>query len=121
MSTPILKWLGQTASGARFRVVREGEVDGRWYGAGSVLLCAGDARTGDAVVLVTRGIGRPRLGRMEGTALIGSSGERCHPARWSCAGRIVAIEPPQASPAPVELLPPAPPAQASPQLSLFAA
>ncbi|MEO0602282.1 MAG: hypothetical protein AAF211_12645, partial [Myxococcota bacterium] len=57
---------------------------------GEVLVCRGDARPGDTVVLVARGHGRPRLGRVEGLRFVGDSGEPCHPARWVSAGPVVA-------------------------------
>lgn len=62
--------------------------DANWR-RGEVLLCRGEARPGDTVVLVARGHGRPRLGRLDGLRFVGDQGEPCHPARWSSAGPIV--------------------------------
>ncbi|MFT5454075.1 MAG: hypothetical protein ACI9K2_000551 [Myxococcota bacterium] len=124
MPAPILKWLGEGQGGTRFKVLSEGAVNRRWYAAGDIIVCVSGAMPGDDVVLVARGIGRPRIGRLESTGMIGSSGERCHPARWSCAGRVAAV---QASQAPTQLYPSAQasqhPAAREPQaqLSLFAA
>ena len=72
-----------------FRVVESGAFGGQRWSAGQVLVCRGTPRTGDAVVLVARGHGRPRMGRVQGTRFIGDAGEPCHPARWGAAGRVV--------------------------------
>ena len=75
---------------AHFVVVRHGEcVHGQW-GAGEVLVCRGEARDGDLVVLVARGHGRPRVGTVRGGRLYGDAGEPCHAGRWTVAGRLVA-------------------------------
>ncbi len=118
MNGPMLQWSGRDSRGTVFRVVREGCVRGRWLSVGALVICRGAARSGDDVVLVARGIGRPRLGWQEGTALLGSSGERCHPARWSSAGRVVAVEYPEVSPMPLD---DEAPANTAGQLALFAA
>lgn len=53
--------------------------------------CAGEVRHGDAVVLVARGHGRPRMGMVRGRQLIGDAGERCLEARWCPAGRLIGV------------------------------
>ena len=114
-----------------FAVVREGIcAHGRW-GAGEVLVCRGEARDGDKVVLVARGLGRPRVGSVRKGRLYGDAGEPCHPGRWRVAGRLVATWRPRGEgwvctlldsgdesgiSAPVSML-----SEPSPQLDLFAA
>jgi hypothetical protein len=73
-----------------FVVIREGSFSGRTFGAGEVLVCRGEARSGDQTVLVARGHGRPRLGSVRGTRLVGDAGEPCLAERWQAAGRLVA-------------------------------
>jgi hypothetical protein len=73
-----------------FVVTGEGTFGGRGYGVGEVLVCRGEARSGDLTVLVARGHGRPRLGSVRGTRLVGDAGEPCLPERWQAAGRLVA-------------------------------
>jgi hypothetical protein len=73
-----------------FLVTREGAFAGRTFGAGEVLVCRGEARSTDLTVLVARGHGRPRLGWVQGTRLIGDAGEPCLPERWAAVGRLVA-------------------------------
>jgi hypothetical protein len=73
-----------------FIVTRDGHCSQGSWGAGEVLVCRGQAADGDAVVLVPRGPGRPRVGRVQGTRLIGDAGEQCHHSRWRVAGRLVA-------------------------------
>lgn len=73
-----------------FVVTATGEYDGQTWRAGEVLLCRGGARPGETVVLVARGVGRPRLGTPHGTRFTGDAGEPCHPARWRSAGKVVA-------------------------------
>jgi hypothetical protein len=119
-----------------FVVVAEGAFAGQRWEVGEILVCRGEARSGDAVVLVARGHGRPRLGSVEGTRFLGDGGEPCHPARWRAAGRIVATyrqrelgwvvdlqQGPAAAGRAGEALPVAGRAPATPaaQLSLFAA
>ena len=73
-----------------FAVVREGICAHGQWGAGEVLVCRGEARDGDKVVLVARGHGRPRVGSVRKGRLYGDAGELCHPGRWRVAGRLVA-------------------------------
>lgn len=119
---------------ALFVVVREGLTGGHWFSAGEVLVCRGEARSGDATVLVARH-GHPRVGRVQAGRLVGDGGEPCHTARWQSAGRLVAVwrrgacgwvaelaereaETAAVGATPVEA---AHPAEAARQLSLFAA
>lgn len=74
-----------------FRVLQEGRFGGHVFEVGDLVLCAGAPRHEDAVVLVARGHGRPRLGRVVGPHLLGDAGERCHEARWRAAGRVVGV------------------------------
>jgi hypothetical protein len=104
--SPVLAWLPEAAarqalsapSAAAFRalegaelflVIEAGVYDRRWFGAGEVLVCSGEAQAEDATVLVARGFGRPRIGAVQGDRLIGDAGEPCHPLRWRSAGRVV--------------------------------
>ena len=73
-----------------FVVTREGRFSGRTFGTGEVLVCRGEARSADLTVLVARGHGRPRLGSVQGSRLIGDAGEPCLAERWQAAGKLVA-------------------------------
>lgn len=97
MGAPVLESLANPAlppevEGAElFRVRQGGQFAGRLWVPGEVMMCRGEARSGDAVVLVSRGRqGRPRVGRMQGTRFLGEVGEPCHPARWRACGKVVA-------------------------------
>lgn len=74
-----------------FLVAEAGEFGGRWFQPGDLLVCGGDPRGGEPVVLVPRGHGRPRLGTVQGKRLIGDAGELCHEVRWRVAGRVVSV------------------------------
>ena len=74
-----------------FLITRSGHHGGADYSAGDVVLCDDSACHGDEVVLTACGYGRPRLGHIDGLALIGDAGERCHPGRWRAAGRVVGV------------------------------
>lgn len=89
-AAPSASRAGASAPVEHFVVVRDGAWAGGSWSAGEVVVCRGEARDGDVVVLVARGHGRPRLGRVVGGELFGDAGERCHPARWRVAGRCVA-------------------------------
>ena len=72
-----------------FVVTRGGRCSqGRWS-AGELLVCLGGAVEGDRVVLVPRGRGAPRIGRIQNNKILGDAGEPCHPGRWQVAGRLV--------------------------------
>ena len=73
-----------------FVVTEEGAYRGWWFTEGDLVVCRGEARSGDVTVLVARGQGHPRLGSVHGTRFRGSAGEPCHPARWRPAGLVVA-------------------------------
>jgi len=72
-----------------FLVSEAGRFGERCWQRGEVLVCRGEARPGDTVVLVARGHGRPRIGRVDGRRFVGDQGEPCHPVRWASAGPIV--------------------------------
>lgn len=72
-----------------FVVAEAGRFGNASWQRGEVLLCRGEARPGDTVVLVAKGHGRPRLGRLDGLRFVGDHGEPCHPVRWASAGPIV--------------------------------
>ena len=75
-----------------FRVVEGGVFAGRRWQRGEVIVCRGEPRNGEPVVLAVRGRqGRPRLGRVGGTRCLGEAGEPGHPGRWRLSGRIVAV------------------------------
>jgi len=102
MSVPLLRPLSAAPRSVRpllpvlpagvpaFVVVHEGGFAGLDLGAGDVLVCRGEAVHGELTVLVPRGHGRPRLGRVRGTVLEGDAGEPCSSLRWAPAGRVVA-------------------------------
>jgi hypothetical protein len=73
-------------TGEFFVVVAPGVHQAQSFAAGDVLWCDGPAETGEAVVLVARGHGRPRLGTANGSRFLGDRGEPCHPDRWRVAG-----------------------------------
>lgn len=103
MAAPVLTTLSQLAPASRaglpalsdgasvehFAVLRDGACPAGSWAAGEVLVCRGEPRDGDTVVLVARGHGRPRIGQVIRGQLIGDAGERCHPERWRVAGRVV--------------------------------
>ena len=104
-----------------FMVVRGGHcLSGRWR-VGDVIVCRGEASTGDDVVLLAGGLGRPQLGRVEGIRLLGVLGEPCHPARWRVAGKITLTFRQQRDGWMVELRGRAPRSVIEGQLSLFSA
>ena len=117
MSAPVV--VTKTNDAESFRVVREGMCFGRWFAAGDVVVCAEDVRDGDEVMLVARGQGSPRPGRLAGGLLFGASGELCHPSRWRVSGRIVAVH--AAHLTLVQTLPEVHQEPTEGQLSLFAA
>lgn len=84
-----------------FVVTQPGEINGSMVREGDVLVVGGRARLGDAVVLLARGVGRPRVGSMAHDGLRGDAGEPCSAARWVPAGRLLEVvrSPPQALPA----------------------
>ena len=114
---------GQAGPVEAFVVVREGAFGGEVYGVGDVLLCRGDARNGDATVLVATGVGRPRLGLRRNGRWLGDAGEPCAEERWRSAGRLVGRIRSTVNGPVVELRDLALPVDvpASVQLSLFAA
>jgi hypothetical protein len=83
-----------------FVVMQPGELNGSTVRQGDVLVVGGRARPGDAVVLLARGMGRPRVGSMAHDGLRGDAGEPCSAARWVPAGRLLEVvrSPPQALP-----------------------
>jgi len=85
------------------------------------VVCRGEARQGDDVVLLPCGHGRPQFGRLDGIRLLGAEGEPCHPARWQVAGKIVLAYRQQSDGWMVELLDRAPMRLIGGQLSLFSA
>ncbi len=74
-----------------FVVTSEGRFWGRQWSVGDVVVCRGEARSGDPTVLVARGHGRPRLGSVRGARVWGDAGEPCHSGRWRVAGRLAAV------------------------------
>ncbi len=109
-----------------FVVSSEGWFEGVAMSPGDVLVCRGEARHGDATVLVALGMGRPRLGSRKGTRWLGDGGEPCAEERWRSAGRLVARCRRTREGWVADLLDgrgnaPAQPAPAPTQLSLFAA
>lgn len=114
-----------------FLVVAEGELGGRSFAVGDLLACGGPAASGDLVVLVPRGHGRPRLGTVQGARLLGDAGEPCHEVRWRVAGRVLSVvrdpqlaralrpRPPSRPPLRAAARAVAPPPPRTGQLSLF--
>lgn len=69
-----------------FAVVRSGTFAGRWFERGEVLVCGAGWDLGQAVVLIARTQGRPRLGHVLGSSFSGDRGEACSTERWMPAG-----------------------------------
>ncbi len=82
-----------------FEVIEAGVFRGRHYGVGELILCGGSPTPGSTVVLVARGLGRPRLGAVLGGRLLGDRGETCSEARWQVCGRVLAVLRPTSTPA----------------------
>lgn len=76
----------------RFEVVQAGEFLGRSYRCGEVLVVGGRPRMGEPLVLLARGMGRPRMGSLSASGLRGPVGELCSRQRWSSAGRVLSVE-----------------------------
>lgn len=74
-----------------FEVVRSGSFAGHVFSKGERLIVDGAAQRGDAVVLVARGRGRPRLGQVRAHGLVGDLGEPCLERRWAVAGRLLGV------------------------------
>lgn len=91
VAAPDTEALGVSNPRELFLVVGEGEFEGRSFAVGDLLACVGAATSGDLVVLVPRGHGRPRLGTVQGARLLGDAGEPCHAIRWRVAGRLVSV------------------------------
>ena len=81
----------RAAEDRAFVVVSGGEFAGQRWDAGDVLVLGEGPVVGEAVVLVARGYGRPRLGSVEGRSLRGDAGEACSADRWRVAGRIETV------------------------------
>ncbi len=90
MVTPVLAQLSGTSERRRFQVVRAGRIGDLSFAEGDVIVCGDEPLDGQLTVLVARGPGRPRFGRVKGIRLLGEVGEPCDAARWRPAGRIVA-------------------------------
>jgi len=115
------------ASRAAFVVRREGWFEGTFWRAGSLIVCGpmSSKPSSQQVVLVPRGMGRPRLGTAEHASLFGDSGEPCSDLRWFAVGRVVCVVGPvrQTRPQVVDLQATirAASTPVEPQLRLFAA
>lgn len=116
------------ASQAVFQVQQAGWFGGRRWREGMLLVCGPMSRGDHQVVLVPRGMGRPRLGTVEQGALFGDCSEPCSALRWHPAGAIIAVvEPtrrqtPSGVPLHAVIAAPVPRQTISgPQLQLFAA
>lgn len=79
-----------------YEVHQSGRFGDQVFSKGERLLVEGAPECGDAVVLVARGPGRPRLGWVRSTGLVGDCGEPCLSRRWRAAGRLVGIARPLA-------------------------
>jgi len=90
MTTPFLAQLSGTSERCHFQVLRAGKIGELTFSAGDVIVCGGEPLDGQLTVLVARGPGRPRFGRVKGIRLLGEVGEPCDAARWRPAGRILA-------------------------------
>lgn len=138
-STRLFNLPGHTANVRSYEVRHTGRIGEQMFSHGEHLLLDGAANDGDLVVLAAKGPGRPRLGRVSGTGLVGDRGEPCSHSRWVVAGRVIGVARPLAggwsveqfaSPTIVGILPVAHPTDervvarpevARGQLSLFAA
>lgn len=79
-----------------FEVRQRGCMGEQVFNTGEHLLLDGAPCDGDLVVLTARGPGRPRLGRVSGSGLVGDRGEPCSHTRWAVAGRVVGVARPLA-------------------------
>jgi len=78
---------------ARFRIMEAGEYAGRFFQVGEVVECRQSASVGETIVLVAKGAGRPRLGRVTLEGLLGDGGEPCSPGRWYAIGAVIRVIP----------------------------
>ncbi len=83
--------IGSSELHSAYGVVRSGVFRGRHYEVGDVLLCGGSPAWGSTVILAARGLGRPRLGAIQGGRVLGDRGEACSATRWVAVGRVLAV------------------------------
>lgn len=79
------------SQGLAYEVTAAGEVHGLRVEVGDRILCGPTPRLRDRVVLAPAGRGAPVVGLKEGARLFGPARERCHPSRWTAAGRIEGV------------------------------
>jgi hypothetical protein len=93
MRAPKLTQIVGLDSMARFRVMEAGEYAGKFFRVGEVVECRKNASVGETIVLVAKGAGRPRLGRVTLDGLLGDGDEPCSPGRWYAIGAVIRVIP----------------------------
>ena len=93
MRAPKLTQMVSMAGRSRFRVIEAGAYAGQSFCVGDVVECRRHASVGETIVLVAKGAGRPRFGKVTLDGLLGDGGEPCSPGRWQAIGAVVRVTP----------------------------
>lgn len=93
MRAPKLTQMVSMAGRSRFRVIEAGAYAGQLFRVGDIVECRRQASVGETIVLVAKGAGRPRFGKVTLDGLLGDGGEPCSPGRWQAIGAVVRVTP----------------------------
>lgn len=93
MRAPKLTQIVSMGGRSRFRVMEAGTFAGRSFRAGDVVECRRHVSVGETIVLVAKGAGRPRFGKVTLDGLLGDGGEPCSSGRWQAIGAVVRVIP----------------------------
>lgn len=93
MRAPKLTQMVSMGGMSRFRVMEAGIYAGQSFRVGDVVECRRHVSVGETIVLVAKGAGRPRFGKMTLEGLLGDGGEPCSPGRWQAIGAVVRVIP----------------------------